>query len=319
MKTTSFPISLFIAVSCLVSCTTVRYVETETPPGQIPPPPPAPTEPAAPPEQSSTAPRVQDQQGRKFVSERGAMRAETTHELRTSELCAGTIARFRAAYGAKKRPRIAVFLNRRLSDAVREWLTDSRLVLAGGYSKEETVAGQQARQAEVVGGISVYSQRHAGGRIRPRPNEHWMWAFEDGFIQPFLQAGARIVDRATIMRLAASSRRQGSAYAPVAVKKVEMDALKGYADIFVEILISRSPSSLYGYEFKATAKEVNTGIIVANVTSLHWRPENRIRRQVYATSHGYEIVDSIRIPPVEDIASDLAIDLMRALANSWGD
>lgn len=317
MKTTSLLIVLSVVGLCLVGCTTVRYMETETPPGQIPAPPPAPI---APPHQSSYVPPAPSQQGPEFVSNASGMRAETTLEVYTSDLSAGTITRFRAAYGAKKNPRIAVLLNRQLSDEVREWVTDSRLVLAGGYSETKTVAGEKTEQTEATGGISGYSQQQAESGARPSPNERWMWAFEDGFIQPFLQSGAKMVDRATIVRLAAaSSGQQGSAYAPISVKKVEMNALKGYADIFVEILVSRSPSSLYGYEFKASAKEVNTGIIIANVTSLRWRPEDRKQREVYATSQGYEVVDSVKIPPVEDIASDLSLDFMNALTRAWSE
>ena len=318
MKTTSLLIVLSVAVLCLGGCRTVRYLETETPPGQVPAPPPAPIAPIAPPQQSSYVAPAQGQQGPEFVGDASGMRAETTREAYTSDLSAGTMARFRAVYGAKKDRRIAVLLNRQLSDEVREWVTDSRLVLAGGYSKTMTVSGEKTEQTDVTAGISGYSQQHTDTGARPSPNERWMWAFEDGFIQPFLQSGAKMVDRATIVRLAAaSSGQQSSAYAPMSVKKVEMDALKGYADIFVEILISRSPSSLYGYEFKASAKEVNTGIIIANVTSLRWRPEDGKRREIYATSQGYEVVDSVRIPPVEDIASDLSIDLMNALASAW--
>lgn len=320
MKTTSPLLASLIVILCVAGCTTVRYMETETPQGQVPAPPPAPVAPAAPAQQSSYAPPAQSQPGPGFVSEGSVMRAETGTEAYTSDLSAGTITRFKTAYGAKKNPKIAVLLNRQLSDEVREWVTDSQLVLAGGYTETRTVDGKQTEQRDVTGGISGYSQQRADSGARLNPDERWMWAFEDGFIQPFLQSGAKMVDRATIVRLAAaSSGQQGSAYAPISVKKVEMDALKGYADIFVEILISRSPSSLYGYEFKASAKEVKTGIIIANVTSLRWRPEDRRQREVYATSEGYEVVDSVKIPPVEDIASDLSLDLMNALARAWGE
>lgn len=317
MRTASCLCTSFLVVLCLGGCTTAHYLETETPPGQVPAPPPGPVAPA---QRSAHVPPVQGELRPGFVSDESGMRAVAAPEPSTFELSAGTVERFKRAYSSKKSPRIAVLLNRQLSDEVREWVTDSRLVVAGGYSETRTVPGKEPEKTDVAGGISGSSQQQAESGARPSPNERWMWAFEDGFIQPFLQSGAKTVDRATIVRLAAASPgQQDSAYAPIAVKKVEMDALKGYADIFVEILISRSVSSLYGYEFKASAKEVNTGIIVANVTSLRWRPEDRKQREVYATSHGYEVVDSIKIPPVQDIASDLAVDLMNAMAKAWGE
>ena len=88
------------------------------------------------------------------------------------------------------------------------------------------------------GGVSEYAQTHLSDKKRISPEEDWMWEFEDGFLNPFIDIGVNIVDRATIMRLtAADSGQQGSAYNPIAVKKIEMDSLKGKADLFIEILI----------------------------------------------------------------------------------
>ena len=122
------------------------------------------------------------------------------------------------------------------------------------------------------------------------------------------------------MRLAAAkSGKQGSAYSPIAVKKVEMTALIDHGGLFVEILISRTPSAPYRYEFKASAKEVKTGAIAANATSLRWRQE-RLRRlqRVVATSRGYRLRDA-GIPPIHEISASLALDLMNALARAWAD
>jgi hypothetical protein len=96
-----------------------------------------------------------------------------------------------------------------------------------------------------------------------------------------------------------------------------MKALQGYADLFVEILIARSPSSPLGYEFKATAKEVDTGTIMANVTSLGWQDRNYEKREVRATSHGYEILETDCIPSTREVASDLSLDLMGSLSRAW--
>jgi len=311
---------LFLCLLFSMGCTKIVYLEKETPPGQVPSAPEAvsiqsPT-PIVPPTQVGE----ESKKDQIFSENRNVMQAEVGRESSNLELSLGTIQRFKRSYETKKSPRIAVFLNRELSDEVREWATDSRLVLSEDYSKTKQVGKQETEKTKITEGVSGYSQTHIETSGRPALKEKWMWAFEDGFIQPLLQANAKLVDRGTIMRLtAAVSSQDKNTYAPLEVKKVEMDALKGYADIFVEILISRSPSSLYGYEFKASAKEVNTGIILANVTSLRWRPEDRKQRKVYATSHDYEVVDTIQIPPVEDISSDLAIDLMNALARVWGE
>ena len=319
MKTLRLLTILSIATLCLVGCTTVRYMETETPTGEIPAPAPATITPN---QQSSYVSPAQSQKGENFVGNGSGLREETALEASPTDLSTETMARFRVAYGLKKKPRIAVFLNRQLSDEVRDWVMDSKLVLSDGYSKTKTISGKKIEQTEVIGGISGYSQQQADSGARPSIDEQWMWAFEEGFIHPFLLSGAKMVDRATIMRLTATSSKQqqnSSNYEPIAIKRVEMDALKDYAEIFVEILISRSPSSLYGYAFKATAKEVDTGIIIANGTCLNWHTEDQRQREVVATSDGYEVVDSFINPPVEEIAANLSIDLMNALVNSWGE
>jgi len=327
-------LSLLLAMLCVlgvIGCTKVVYLEEETPAGHIPPPPAA--SPAAVPTESPllaappSAPQAvapssarEAEPGPKFSGgPGGVMRAETAPAESREVSSAGSIERFRLAYVARRKPRIAVFLNRGLSDEVREWSADTRLALSGGYTARTSRAGKPPTRKDVTGGVTAAIEEHNETAPRPSPRERWMWAFEDGFLQPFLAANARVVDRATIMRLAAAkSADEEGAYAPVSVKRIEMDALKSHADLLVEILIRRSPSSLYGYEFKASAKEVNTGIVVANVTSLRWCPENRKQREVRATSNGYEVVDSVKIPPVENIAADLSTDLMNALAAAWG-
>ncbi|MFH0965036.1 MAG: hypothetical protein V2A58_13635 [Planctomycetota bacterium] len=213
---------------------------------------------------------------------------------------------------------MAVFFNRSLSDDVREWTTDERLVIAREAKVQSSTGKGRSKQTKVQDAVAAYVEEPAQTGARTGgPAERWMWAFEDGFIQPFLNANTRIIDRATILRLAAAREGEDSALQPVAAKHIEMEALKDHADLFVEILIARSPAALYGYDFRASAKEVRTGRIVASVSSLRWRPEDRGRKVVVATSEGYQIVP--HMPPVEDIASDLAVDLMNALLRAWED
>jgi len=213
---------------------------------------------------------------------------------------------------------MAVFLNRALSDEVREWSAETRIVLTGMGTETKFEGGQETSRKEIEGGIAGYAQRHTEDAPRPSPAEGWMWAFEEGLLQPFLQAGAQMVDRATIVRLTASdSSRDRGTHDPASVKDTEMKALKGYADLFVEVLIVRSPSSLYGYDFRAVAKEVKTGMIVANVTSLRWEPDRHTTERVVATSGGYEVQRDVQIPPVDDVSRELAYDLMNALSSSW--
>lgn len=257
-----------------------------------------------------------------------------------------TIAAFQQAYPSAGSPRIAVFLNRQLSADPREWATDERFVYNKNESSvstgnvpelapteegsvptptpaeegAEATAGQEGSKELQAKGTS-YSQRHIGTEGgRATHDEAVLWAFEDGFMQPFLQAGATLVDRATIMRLTGDATgKQGDAHNLMSVKKVEMDALRNHADLFVELLVTQSPASPFGYVFKATAKEVKTGVITAMSSSLGKEKMMKPKKKVIATSQGYKFVKGeSEMPPPQQISGYLAIDMMNSLMNKWG-
>jgi hypothetical protein len=241
----------------------------------------------------------------------------------TVDMAQGTIERFAKAYAGKGSPRIALFFNRALSDDVREWQSDVRIAAAyeqrGVVQLREKTHDKETSATQSNGtaasALAIEQPTDSGERRLP-VTEAWVWAFEDGFLTPMLEAKAKTVDRATIVRLTAAGDKSG-ALQPVAPKQIEMDALKNHADILVEVLVSRSPSAIYRYEFKASAKEINTGIVLANVTSARWNSRNRAGRVVVATSDGYKVGHGLALPGVQDVASDLAIDLMNALARNW--
>jgi len=225
--------------------------------------------------------------------------------------------RFEASYKAAGRPRIAILFNRRLSDEVREWRSEARIVKTGDggvTTTRETAFGRESETVKGPSSVSVQTGMEMNGQ-HSYPGESYAWGFEDGFIQPFLRAGTVLIDRATIMRLASRSISQGNA--PIEVKKVEMDALVNNADIFIEILISRYPSAMYGYEFKASAKEVRTGRILASSTSLNWDRSKSRPKKVVVTDKGYELVNDNAFPSVQKLSADLALDLMNSLAAQW--
>jgi hypothetical protein len=281
------------------------FLEEETPTGRVPP---APKSALAP---SSPQPKANSTQSKPQVAESPLEAAQ------------GTIQQFSKAYVDKGSPRIAVFLNRTLSDDVREWRSDARIAAAyeqrGVTQMAERTHDQETSVTQsnvtAAGEVSIEQPTESGERQLP-VCEPWVWAFEDGFLKPLLEAKAKTVDRATILRLTAATNPSG-AMQPVAPKQIEMAALTNYADIFVEVLVARSPSALYGYEFRASAKEVKTGIILANVTSAQWSYRDHKGQVVVATSEGYKTTNALTLPGVQDVASDLSLDLMRALARTW--
>jgi hypothetical protein len=232
---------------------------------------------------------------------------------------AGTINKFADAYKSHSRPRVAIFLNRTLSDDVREWKTDKRAVIAGnGSIKSSAESLLHYREDSITGPVAAYEQEHNGvGEARNNASETNVWAFENGFIQPFLKAGVNLVDRATILRLLAQKADQGFKDDVIETKKTEMEALLNYADVYVELLVSNNPSAPTGYEYKAMAKEIKTGRILGSVTSLNWDATQERPKKIITTSKGYEIVDETKMPSVQDISRDLAVDLMNNLMTYW--
>lgn len=311
-----FIIFLALMTGCFFGC--IQNVEQTTPSGQVAPPvAPVYAQPYRTP--GATQPyRTPEPQAR--PAERQQQFEQPEPVKPTALFDSSIIGEFKNIYGAKGSPKLAIFLNRSLSDEVREWKTDQRAVLSFDGQRTVTSGGATVTTSG-PGGESLYTQTHVENPGRTSPGESWMWEFENGFLQPFLDISANIVDRATIMRLtAASSGGQGSAYQPIAVKKVEMDALTGKADLFIEILIRRNPGSKLGYVFKASAKEVNTGIIRANVTSIGWEygPVESTERVVAdSTGYHFETIEPNQLPEVNVIARDLALALMRALGNNW--
>jgi hypothetical protein len=218
------------------------------------------------------------------------------------------LADFRTDYRAKNKPRLAIFLNRNLSDEIREWKTESRDITSGTGSRGEWLGESSA------GETAHYTQQHvelekAGSNV----SKGGIWAFEDGFLQPFLETGSTVLDRATIMRLTALSHGQGDAYNPITVKRVEMEALKGNADIFIEVLILQSSGAPWGYEFKAVAKMVQTGQIVASTNSRNWDLSSN-----EGQTGGYFVKRSNgAVPDAYDLSRELALHLMESFMMFW--
>ena len=101
------------------------------------------------------------------------------------------------------------------------------------------------------------------------------------------------------------------------MKNIEMEALKEKTDILVELLVSRSPHSPYGYEFRATAKDIQTGQILANCTSANWKRHRILTEKIVATSEGYKRTRKESFPEIIEVAGELAKDVMLLLTDCW--
>ncbi|MBY0432457.1 MAG: hypothetical protein K2Q10_14780 [Rhodospirillales bacterium] len=259
--------------------------------------------------------------GGEVLVERGS-----THRQPMAERRKGSAERFRGAYGARGRPRLAIYWNRELGDSLNEWYGDVRLV-----QRDSWQGSQGDGQAESV----IESQRRATPNRRLQPSETWEWEFQDGFLAPFLSGGATVVDRATIIRMAGLQKPGASSW------NVEAGALRGMADVLVEVLVAPSARSRVGYELHARMIETATGRILGSVNSRHMQGWGNDAGQIVAGEHGFTEMDedSARIgpesgasyragehgftrggrpPPLRAIAQTLAYNVMDGLSQAWG-
>jgi len=332
--TTRRLLGTLLGLSCMLlvcgGCKT--YLERETPmtTASQPVPPAAPVEgsqPIAPSGVTGAAPRAS------ATSPYLGQPLSTSPQPQTEEAYAGSLERFRKAYADANAPRIAVYFNRALSDEVREWITPARAVIAGkgqsvavgegptvvtpsGTVLEGGATVKAEGSTDTQRGVTGYTQVHTEEPQRPSPEELWTWSFEDHFLQPFLKAGAKMVDRATTLRLVASTKSQDATYI-VPVKQVEMKALTGYADVLVEILVTRDHASPSGYAFRATAKQTRTGILMGSVTKTGRDPRYERPGEVIATPSGYELRKGSAPLILETVSQELAVDLMNSMATAW--
>lgn len=241
---------------------------------------------------------------------------------------------FVRAYRGRKKPKMAVLLNRRLSAEVDLWQS----------------------QVWNLGVKNKFGSKRTGEDIS-KMGDDWKWRYEDAFLQPFLDHGVRLIDRSTIVRLVSArasqkgrqdedfpdmpagvtqenfeiyknilqssrsaSQQQAAMNTLLNYMKVETDALVNYADYYIELLVSKAPKVPGGYVFKANVIEVKTGVIVASVNSMKWSggivADSRPRYR--ATETGYERIVENKIISPEQIAHRLAFDVMRAIASYWG-
>jgi len=328
---------LFIFLFIFSGCAQTRYLDKPTPPGSVPPVAYGNVVPVSSTTGSSAVDAYRQSHGEQLI----VTEMDETHpgeeELAQYRKHALDIQnRFASLYVGKKKPRIALFINRSLSDRVNEWASNSRFIARGdgsisladtsgtgvtsGLMGGTLVSGQTSKMDLSLdnGHIILKSQskKNLGGE-RLKIRESILWQIENGFIQSFLRAKAKIVDRNTILRLIALEYDTNS-LEDLPEKNIEMKALKKYADIYVELLVNSSGSA--GYMFKAVAKELSTGRILAmaNFTD-QFAITSAPRQEIVTSGQGFHIVEkqSVTTFGFEELGVSLSVNLMDSFNTLW--
>lgn len=185
---------------------------------------------------------------------------------------AASASNFRQAYAGVGKPRITIFYNRHISDSVDEW-------------------------SKNVNTSTTFEHN-----------------FENQMNRAFIKEKTRIVDRATVVNLAAvdSGKSVQDLEGQLATKAIEITALREYTDIFIEIHIKADSKAPSGYLFRAIAKEIQTGQILADTLC-----NNFGAGDVYIVpgASGFDYAETL--PDLDAAAFFLSEQLMADLSESW--
>ncbi|MBT4117456.1 MAG: hypothetical protein HOE84_13640, partial [Rhodospirillaceae bacterium] len=186
-------------------------------------------------------------------------------------------------------------------------------------------------------------QRRISDVRRQRLKEEVLFQFESGFMEPFLNSGARMIDRAAIMRLTQTAEHKKDKTMERRItpdsQYVEVSALTNYADVFAEILYTSSKNSETGIRFQVQIKEVRSGRILTMVRSTGALkdpndPKSRNRNNKYVDDDDEEEDENAfkyvpgkdgfkrvrrkkRTLTPDELGHNLAVDTMMALNRIW--
>jgi hypothetical protein len=235
-----------------------------------------------------------------------------------------TAGRFRAAYAARKNPRMIVFWNRALSDStVANYRSDLRITAhtdqnatgsADIYAsrRQATVSGGSAGSATTT--IDASAGRTAVDSM-PRPGfaELQDWSAESAFSRTMVEAGAHLIDRAVAIRTTAAKDKPGKDDVPDR-QYAEGAALLAKADILVEVLQAPDRERRTGFSFRVNIKEIQSGRILGSFIS----DADAAAGEVADWVPGRDGFQQKRDAVTEAIGRRLATDTMRALLTGWG-
>jgi hypothetical protein len=236
---------------------------------------------------------------------------------------AAVVADFARAYRARQSPRIALFWNRHFDDRLSEWRGGVRVTTTEDvqldavrrpYDRGQGLAalhdgGEDSMGIRLQGRsatqLDVPNLAPSGHRL-PETTE---FELRSGFTQAMIEAGAVLVDRAAIMRLAQHRHGVGA----VDSQHIETSALLGHADLLIEVVLGPSRRAPLDMTCQVNVKEVATGRIVASVVGCDTVSAESGEWQ--AVQGGFRRVEPTTTP--REVGEQAAVETMAALGRSW--
>lgn len=206
---------------------------------------------------------------------------------------------FRRFYQQAGSPRLAVFWNRSLDDQLQEMEADSRVVVSRTTARRSDDGGTlSTNTSENETSVSVETRKNA--RTSPLSVTAG-WRFRSGFLGPFVEEGAKMIDRDLIMRLTAASRGLDRPFRPVRDRQlIEMLALKDHADLLIQIVLESAGESKSGALFHVSVIDIKKGQILGSfVHDATFAKETRGSRKWKAIRGGFVEVEHAESPKAD--------------------
>lgn len=237
--------------------------------------------------------------------------------------------KFLHAYKKEGEPKIAIFWNKKFDDQLSQWNATNRISKTGetntdSKEKFEPNSSNDGYVRNTSGGSRIVEAKYIEEKIEAKNRDGFGelndFSFSGGFVQPMLESGVYLIDRDAIMRLMQRDSAKASGAEMISdAKKIETDALLGYADLLAEIVFSKefSADSPMNREFLVTVKEISTGRLITMFRSSAM-PSNI--NKFKASESGY---DSVNVNLKDgnfrpELAGEqLAYELMQKLIQVW--
>lgn len=231
---------------------------------------------------------------------------------------------FARAYERAGRPRILLFWNQSLSEAIASATMSQEIVRQSSASSRNALDKSTAGPAGTAK-ISDSDNKDDSTRVttrtsgyvgEPHPkaalSERNAAALEETFVSEMRRGGVRFVDKALAVRTTAAKRHRGGADP----RLVETDALLADADLLMEIVFVADKDAPMGYAFDVRVKDVKAGTQIASTITRASPPRIPGTPAGWTTGeNGYEhhAAGPPPKPGVTDVGQALARDVMSSL------
>lgn len=163
------------------------------------------------------------------------------------------VARFKRAYAAAGRPKVALFWNRELTDRLA--LDKVELERGAAWESETRTPAQRERQAEWSTERRTLLE---GQAAREAPAEEREWRMRSAYVNALLASGVQLLDRNLIMRSQALKTRDAAADP----QRVETAAIRSGARWLLEVLLTPGADGS-GVVIASRLKNVQDGSVMA--------------------------------------------------------